>query len=55
VIRIDTFYTTKEGDTIKVPDIPITKKVYEDTISTDSTSTEIKIQYSGFNASINEI
>jgi hypothetical protein len=46
---------TKDGDTVKVPDIPITKKVYEDTISTDSTSTEIKIQYSGFNASIDEI
>lgn len=55
VLRIDTFYMTKDGDTVKVPDIPIIKKVYEDTISTDSTSTEIKIQYSGFNASIDEI
>ena len=55
VLRIDTFYTTKDGDTIKTPEIPIIKKVYEDTISTDSTSTEIKIQYSGFNASIDEI
>lgn len=55
VLRIDTFYTTKDGDTIKTPEIPIIKKVYEDTISTDSTSTEIKIQYSGFNASINGI
>lgn len=55
VLRIDTFYTTKEGDTIKTPEIPIIKKVYEDTISTDSTSTEIKIQYSGFKASIDEI
>lgn len=55
VLRIDTFYTTKNGDTIKTPEIPITKKVYEDTISTDSTSTEIKIQYSGFNANIDEI
>lgn len=55
VLRIDTFYITKSGDTIQTPEIPIIKKVYEDTISTDSTSTEIKIQYSGFNASIDEI
>lgn len=55
VLRIDTFYTTKDGDTIETPEIPIIKKVYEDTIFTDSTSTEIRIQYSGFNASIDEI
>lgn len=55
VLRIDTFYTTKDGDTIETPEIPIIKKVYEDTISTDSTSTEIRIQYSGFNANIDEI
>ena len=51
----DTFYIDKSGDTVNLPDLPITKKLYEDTIKTDSTSTEIKINYSGFNASIDNI
>lgn len=55
VDRIDTFYVTKAGDTIQIPDLPITKKIYEDTIKTDSTSTEIKINYSGYNAEIDNV
>lgn len=51
----DTFYIDKSGDTVNLQDLPITKKLYEDTIKTDSTSTEIKINYSGFNASIDNI
>lgn len=51
----DTFYVKESGDTVKLDSIPITEKVYEDTIKTDSTSTEIKIEYSGFNAEINNI
>lgn len=52
---IDTFYVKESGDTVKLDSIPITEKIYEDTIKTDSTSTEIKIEYSGFNAEINSI
>jgi len=53
--RIDTFYVKESGDTVTVQDLPIEHKVYEDTIKNDSTSTEIKIEYSGFNAEINDI
>lgn len=52
--RIDTFYVYN-GDTIYVQDLPIEHKEYKDTISTDSTSTEINIKYSGFNANIEEV
>ena len=55
IYKIDTFYIKQPGDTVKILDLPITKKVYEDTIKTDSTSTEIKINYSGFNASVDNI
>lgn len=53
--RIDTFYVKESGDTVLAPDLPIEYKVYEDTIKNDSTSTEIKIEYSGFNPEINNI
>jgi len=36
-------------------DIPITYKEYNDTIKTDSTSTEIQINYHGFNSDIDNI
>lgn len=53
--RIDTFYVKESGDTVLVPDLPIEHKVYEDTIKNDSTSTEIKIEYSGFNAKVDGV
>jgi hypothetical protein len=55
VLRIDTFYTTKEGDTIDLNDLPIEYKTYKDTIKTDSTSTEININYHGFSSGIDRI
>lgn len=55
VDRIDTFYVKESGDTVPVQDLPIEHKVYEDTLKTDSTSTKIKIEYSGFNASVDAI
>ena len=55
VYYTDTFYVKESGDTVKLDSLPITEKIYEDTIKTDSTSTEIKIEYSGFNAEINNI
>lgn len=43
-------------DTISVPvEIPITHYEYKDTISTDSSSCYLDIQYSGFKAEINDI
>ena len=53
--RIDTFYVKEFGDTVLVQDLPIEHKVYEDTIKNDSTSTEIKIEYSGFNAQVDGV
>lgn len=55
VLKIDTFYIDKTGDTIDLKDLPIEKKTYKDTIKTDSTSTEIQINYSGFNSNIDSI
>jgi len=55
VLYTDTFYIKESGDTVKLDSIPMECKLYEDTIKTDSTSTEIKIEYSGFNAEINNI
>lgn len=55
VDRIDTFYVKESGDTVPVQNLPIEHKVYEDTIKNDSTSTEIKIEYSGFNPAIENI
>ena len=53
--RIDTFYITKDGDSVQVVDIPITNSVYKDTIKSDSTSTEIEVNFHGFNAGIDSI
>lgn len=55
VYRIDTFYVKESGDTVKLDSIPITEYQYKDTIKTDSTSTEMVIYYSGFNASLDSI
>ena len=54
VNKIDTFYVYN-NDTIYLQDFPIEYKEYNDTIKTDSTSTELKIEYSGFNANIENI
>jgi len=56
ISTIDTFYINKETkDTIYLSNLPIEHKQYSDTIKTDSTSTEIQINYSGFNSSIDSI
>ena len=55
VYRIDTFYVKESGDTVKLDSLPIEKKVYQDTIVNDSTSTEIQVNYHGFNAGIDNI
>lgn len=55
VYHIDTFYVKESGDTVKLDSIPITEYQYKDTIKTDSTSTEVAIYYSGFNASLDSI
>ena len=52
---IDTFYINKSGDSIELKDLPITESIYKDTIKTDSTSTEIEINFHGFNAGIDNI
>ena len=51
----DTFYIKESGDTVKLDSIPITQYKYQDTISTDSTSTEIMINFHGFDAEIDSI
>lgn len=51
----DTLYVKESGDTVKLDSLPITEYVYQDTIKTDSTSTEIKINYHGFDAGIDNI
>ena len=51
----DTMYVKESGDTVKLDSLPITEYVYQDTINTDSTSTEIKINYHGFDAGIDDI
>ena len=50
---LDTFYI-HNSDTVYV-ELPIAHKEYSDTIKTDSISTEIKIEYSGFNAEIDSV
>lgn len=55
VYLIDTFYVKESGDTVQLDSIPITEYKYQDTIKTDSTSTEITVDYYGFNAGINNI
>ena len=51
----DTLYVKESGDTVKLDSLPITEYKYQDTIKTDSTSTEVAIYYSGFNASLDSI
>lgn len=55
VYLIDTFYVKESGDTIKLDSLPIEKKMYKDTIINDSTSTEIQVNFHGFNAGIDSI
>lgn len=55
VYLIDTFYVKESGDTIKLDSLPVTEYQYKDTIKTDTTSTEMVIYYSGFNASLDSI
>lgn len=55
VYLIDTFYIKGSGDTVKLDSLPIETKVYKDTIINDSTSTEIQVNFSGFNARIDSI
>ena len=52
---IDTFYVKESGDTIQLDSLPITEYRYQDTIKTDSASTEITVNYHGFNAGIDNI
>ena len=51
----DTFYIKESGDTVKLDSIPITEYRYQDTIKTDSTSTEIMVNFHGFSAGIDSI
>lgn len=55
IYHIDTFYVKESGDTIKLDSIPITEYQYKDTVKTDSTSTEIMVNFHGFNAGIDSI
>lgn len=55
VDRIDTFYVKESGDTVRIDSLPIEHKIYEDTIKNDSTSTEIKIKYSGYAAQVDGV
>lgn len=52
--KIDTFYVVK-ADTVYLKDLPIEYKIYKDTIKTDSTSTEIEIDYHGFSSGIDKV
>lgn len=52
---VDTFYITEKADTVYLNDFPITYKSYKDTIKTDSTSTEINIDYHGFSSDIDKV
>lgn len=52
---IDTFYVKESGDTVQLDSLPITEYRYQDTIKTDSASTEITVDYHGFNAGIDNI
>ena len=55
VYLVDTFYVKESGDTVKLDSLPITEYQYKDTVKTDTTSTEMAIYYSGFNASLDSI
>lgn len=55
VYLVDTFYVKASGDTVKLDSLPITEYQYKDTIKTDTTSTEIMVNYHGFNAGIDSI
>lgn len=55
VYLIDTFYVKESGDTVQLDSLPITEYQYKDTLKTDSTSTEIMVNYHGFNAGIDSI
>ena len=55
VYLIDTFYVKESGDTVKLDSLPIEKKVYQDTIVNDSISTEMQVNFHGFNAGIDSI
>lgn len=55
VYIIDTFYVKESGDTVQLDSLPITEYQYKDTLKTDSTSTEIMVNYHGFNAGIDSI
>ena len=55
VYLIDTFYVKESGDTVQLDNLPITEYQYKDTIKTDSTSTEIMVNYHGFNAGVDSI
>ena len=54
VTLVDTFLVTVPGDTVYI-DIPIDYKEYRDTIKTDSTSVDLKINYHGWNSDIDSI
>lgn len=55
VYLVDTFYIKESGDTVKLDSLPITEYQYKDTVKTDTTSTEITVNYHGFNAGIDSI
>lgn len=55
VTRVDSFYITTPGDTVYIHDIPIEYKEFRDTIRTDSTSADLKINYHGWNSDIDSI
>ena len=55
VYLVDTFYVKVSGDTVKLDSLPVTEYQYKDTIKTDSTSTEIMVNFHGFNAGIDSI
>lgn len=53
VVKYDTI-EIREKDTIKIP-IPISRYTYKDTIRTDTSRTEIRIDFEGYNAKIDSI
>lgn len=54
ITHLDTFYISNT-DTIFIKDFPIEYKRYDDVIVTDSTTTEISIDFHGFNADLDSI
>lgn len=53
ITKIDSFYIA--GDTVYLHNIPIEYKEYRDTIKSDSISTDIKINYHGWDSNIDSI